>query len=208
MSQLPEHPTTVYADLTPSERILYSTIRDIRNHKTNQFFYSIQSLSKVSGLSRSSIKKGLHEFIDRGIISSIKNSGRATKYKLCLFIPIRIKKPPGQLLTPSRSTDNRVPVNHEPHPVNHEPPSSIDSANKDAVLEGEKQSLSSSLSSSLNYFSFSSSRGAQKKEEKKVLNSVEERKRKILESPALIDAMRKDPSIIWKHYPELDGWRP
>jgi predicted transcriptional regulator len=71
-----------YKNLSHPAQHLWNLFERIKDHKTNRFWYSINTLHEITSYDKRVIMKAISELKEKGIISIDKNYGKTNKYKV------------------------------------------------------------------------------------------------------------------------------
>ena len=72
----------LYKSLSHSAQNFWLLFDRIKDHKTNRFWYSINTLHEITDYDTRVIMDALSELKNNGVISIEKNRGKVNKYKL------------------------------------------------------------------------------------------------------------------------------
>jgi len=78
----------LFSDLSTPAQIVYHVTRRIKNHKTDSFFHSIETLIKATGKSECTVRRGLNDLVKAGILSRTERIGHTALYKFISTAPL------------------------------------------------------------------------------------------------------------------------
>jgi hypothetical protein len=78
----------LFRDLSTPAQIVYHVTRRIKNHKTDSFFHSIETLIKATGKSECTVRRGLNDLVKAGILSRTERIGHTALYKFISIAPL------------------------------------------------------------------------------------------------------------------------
>lgn len=100
----------LYSNLTLPEQSLYHVIFRVKNHNNDQFFHSIKTLQRLTGLSERAVQYALRGLEKKGIISRRERYARTSVYTMIDTAKLIQKNPD-------------TPAYYAPHPAQHAPQS-------------------------------------------------------------------------------------
>jgi len=98
----------LFKDLSTPAQLVYHVTRRIKNHKTNSFFHSVETIADHIGKSESTARKGLSDLVNAGILTKTERTGRTTVYTFIAEARLS-EQAPTQNLHPT-------PLDSTPHP--------------------------------------------------------------------------------------------